>query len=60
MQVPPGEEADVTVEGTVRGCEFGAQGVPLAGPELELRSDGGKSTQEFDLDIRVEIQVQGC
>ncbi len=60
VPVPPGEEADVTVEGTVRGCRFGAQDVPLAGPDLELRSDGGTSTQVFDLPIRVEIQVQGC
>ena len=60
VQVPPGEEAEVTVEGTVRGCEFGAQDVPLAGPELELRSDGGTSTQVFELGIRVEIQAQGC
>ena len=49
VQVPPGEEADVTVEGTVRGCEYGAQDVPLAGPDLELRSDGGTATQVFDL-----------
>ena len=39
---------------------FGAQDVPLAGPELELRSDGGTATQVFELDIRVEIQAQGC
>ena len=34
--------------------------VPLAGPELELRTDGGTSTQQLDLDIRVELVVQGC
>jgi hypothetical protein len=60
VQVPPGAEAGVTVEGTVRGCEFGAQDVPLAGPELELRSDGGTSTQVLELPIRVEIRAQGC
>ena len=60
VAVRPGAEAAVTVEGTVRGCEFGAQDVPLAGPELELRTDGGTSTQELDLGIQVEIQAQGC
>ncbi len=60
VAVRPGAEADVKVEGTVRGCEFGAQDVPMAGPELELRTDGGTSTQELDLGIQVEIQAQGC
>jgi hypothetical protein len=60
VAVRPGADARVTVEGTVRGCEFGAQDVPLAGPELELRTDGGTSTQELDLGIQVEIQAQGC
>jgi len=44
----------------VRGCEFGAQDVPMAGPELELRTDGGTSTQELDLGLQVEIRAQGC
>ena len=60
VAVRPGAEADVTVEGTVRGCEYGAQDVPVAGPEFELRTDGGTSTQELDLGIQVEIQAQGC
>ena len=60
VAVRPGAEAAVTVEGTVRGCEFGAQDVPMAGPELELRTDGGTSTQELDLGIQVEIRAQGC
>jgi len=60
VHVEPGREADVTVEGTVRGCDYGSQEVPLAGPELELRTDGGTETQELDLGIQVEIQVRGC
>jgi hypothetical protein len=60
VQVEPGGQAEVTVEGTVRGCRFGAQDVPLGGPELELRTDGGTATQELDLGIRVELRVQGC
>lgn len=60
VQVSPGGKADVTVEGTVKGCDYGGQTVPLAGPELELRSDGGTATQTFDLDIRVQLIVQGC
>ncbi len=60
VAVRPGAEADVAVEGTVRGCEYGAQDVPVAGPEFELRTDGGTSTQELDLGIQVELQAQGC
>ena len=60
VQVPAGGEAQVTVEGTVKGCDYGAQRVALAGPELELESDGGSSTQELDLGIQVELKVQGC
>jgi hypothetical protein len=60
VQVEPRGEADVTVAGTVHGCEYGAQEVPLAGPELELTTDGGTESQELDLGIKVEIQVQGC
>ena len=58
--MPAGGEAQVTVEGTVKGCDYGAQRVPLAGPELELVTDGGSSTQELDLGIQVELKVQGC
>jgi predicted small lipoprotein YifL len=60
VQVKPGATAPVTVEGTVHGCRYGGQMVPLAGPELELRTDGGTSTQEFDLGIQVQLVVQGC
>ena len=42
------------------GCQYGGQTVSLAGPELELRTDGGTSTQELDLGIQVELVVQGC
>jgi predicted small lipoprotein YifL len=60
VQIKPGATAPVTVEGTVHGCRYGGQMVPLAGPELELRTDGGTSTQEFDLGIQVQLVVQGC
>ena len=60
VQIKPGATAPVTVEGTVHGCRYGGQMVPLAGPELELRTDGATSTQQTDLDIRVELIVQGC
>ena len=60
VQLEPGATAPVTVEGTVHGCRYGGQMVPLAGPELELRTDGATSTQQTDLDIRVELVVQGC
>ena len=60
VQVKPGATTPVTVEGTVHGCRYGAQMVSLAGPELELRTDGGTSTQELDLGVQVELVVQGC
>jgi predicted small lipoprotein YifL len=60
VQVKPGETAAVTVTGHVKGCKYGGQRVPLAGPELELDSGGKSSTQAFDLGIRVELVVQGC
>jgi hypothetical protein len=60
VQVRPGRSEPVTVEGTVRGCRYGGQTVPLAGPELELRTDGGTSTQELDLGIQMRLVVQGC
>ena len=60
VQIEPGREADVTVAGTVHGCEYGAQQVPLAGPELELSTEGGTESQERDHGIKVELQVQGC
>ena len=60
VQVEPGATAPVTVEGTVHGCEYGGQRVSLAGPELELRTDGGTATQQLDLGIQVELLVEGC
>jgi predicted small lipoprotein YifL len=60
VQVPAGGRAAVEIEGTVAGCDYGAQQVPLAGPELELGSDGGSSTQEFDLGLQVLLKVRGC
>jgi len=60
VAVKPGATVPVIVEGTVHGCRYGRQMVSLAGPELELRTDGGTSTQEFDLGIQVELVVQGC
>jgi hypothetical protein len=60
VQVKPGATAPVTVEGTVHGCRYGGQMVSLAGPELELRTDGGTSTQELELGVQVELVVQGC
>ena len=58
VQVEPGASAPVTVEGTVRGCDYGGQTVPLAGPELEVRTDGGTSTQQLEPDIRIELVTQ--
>ena len=60
VQVPAGGRSAVTVEGTVKGCDYGTQQVPLAGPELVLETDGGSSTQEFDLGIQVLLKVKGC
>jgi predicted small lipoprotein YifL len=60
VQVKPGASAPVAVEGRVHGCRFGGQRVPLAGPELELTTDGKSSTQQLDLGIQVEMVVQGC
>ena len=57
VRIEPGAAAVVPVEGTVHGCRFGGQRVPLAGPEFVL--DGGDA-QPLDLDIRVELVVEGC
>ena len=61
VEIGPGERGQVEVEGTVRGCQYGGQTVPLAGPELELRSGGDERTQQLELDVRVELVVEdGC
>ena len=61
VEIPAGERGQVEVEGEVRGCQFGGQTVPLAGPELELRSGGDERTQQLELDVRVELVVdEGC
>jgi hypothetical protein len=57
VEISPGGESTVEIEGVVRGCRFGAQSVPLAGPELRLGDD---ATQELDMPIRTEMQVTGC
>ena len=61
VRIPAGGRAQVEVEGEVRGCRYGGQTVPLAGPELELRSGGDERTQQLELDVRVELVVEeGC
>jgi hypothetical protein len=61
VRIPAGQRGQVEVEGTVRGCRYGGQAVPLAGPELEMRdADGEERTQELALDVRVELVVEGC
>jgi hypothetical protein len=57
VQIGAGETKDVVVQGRVRGCRFGGQKVPLAGPELKLAGDG---TQQFDLGLQVELQTARC
>lgn len=57
LQIAPGSESTVEIEGVVRGCRFGAQSVPLAGPELRL---GDGETQELGMPIRTELRVGGC
>ena len=61
VKIPRGQRGQVTVEGTIHGCQYGGQQVPLAGPELEMRdADGEERTQELALDVRVDIVVEGC
>jgi hypothetical protein len=61
VKIAPGERGQVEVQGTVHGCDFGGQTVPLAGPELELRSGDDERTQQLELDVRVELVVEeGC
>jgi hypothetical protein len=61
VRIAPGERGRVEVQGTVRGCDFGGQTVPLAGPELDLRTGDEERTQQIELDVRVELVVEeGC
>jgi hypothetical protein len=56
-----GARGQVTVEGTVHGCDYGGQTVPLAGPELAMRdADGDETTQELPLDVKIRLIVEGC
>jgi hypothetical protein len=57
VDIPAGATQDVVVTGHVRGCRFGGQKVPLAGPELKLKGDG---SQQFDLGLQVELQTVRC
>ena len=61
VSVAPGAEATVTVQGAIRGCErYGGQLVPLAGPDLRLRTPEGDSTQQVPLPYRVDVLTAGC
>ena len=61
VEIAAGSEGRVEVEGTVRGCRFGGQTVPLAGPELQMRSGGDELTQQVELGARIELVVEeGC
>jgi hypothetical protein len=61
VEIAAGQRGQVEVEGRIRGCRFGGQTVPLAGPELELSdADGEERSQVLELDVRVEIVVEGC
>jgi len=61
VRIPAGQRGQVEVQGTIHGCQYGGQMVPLAGPELAMRNaDGDERTQELPLDVRVDIVVEGC
>jgi hypothetical protein len=62
VKIPAGERGQVTVEGTVHGCDYGGQMVPIAGPELAMRdADGEETTQELPLDVKIRLIVEdGC
>ena len=61
VKIPPGARGQVTVEGTVHGCDYGGQTVPLAGPELAMRdAEGNETTQELPLDVKIRLIVEGC
>ncbi len=52
VHVPPGDEATLTVQGRVAGCQYGGQLVTMAAPDLQL----GDAHQTVGL--RMEIQLQ--
>jgi hypothetical protein len=61
VRIPPRGRASVAVRGTVHGCQYGGQTVPLAGPELKMRdAEGEETTQQLPLDVVVELIVEGC
>jgi len=60
VRIAAGGEERLTIEGRVDGCRFGGQIVSLAGPELELRTDGDERTQELGMPIEVELKATGC
>ena len=61
VEVGPGAEQQLEIQGEVRGCRFGGQTVPLAGPELQMRSGGDELSQQVELGARIELVVQeGC
>ena len=61
VRIPAGGRGQVEVQGTVHGCDYGGQSVPLAGPELAMRdADGDETTQEIALDVKIRLIVEGC
>jgi hypothetical protein len=56
VRIGAGAEEELTIEGRVDGCGFGAQTVPMAGPKLVL-DDGD---QELGLPIEVGLKTSGC
>lgn len=61
VKIPAGERGQIEVQGEVDGCQYGGQAVPLAGPELQMRSGGDEKTQQLELDVRIELVVEeGC
>lgn len=61
VRIAPGGRERLEVQGEVRGCDYGGQAVPLAGPELRLRDAAGEeASQIVELDRRIELIVEGC
>ena len=58
VEIAPAAERELEIEGDVRGCRFGGQTVPLAGPELEMRSGGDELSQQVELGARIELVVE--
>jgi hypothetical protein len=56
VRIAAGDQAPLTIEGRVDGCEFGGQTVPMAGPKLRV----GDATQELGLPIEVKLITVGC